>query len=358
MAKNGSNESALMRMGVGLAVATLVLAGCGSGLAEIDEDVAAGGAPVAVPEAEWKSVVEDATAEGEVVVYTSLAGAEAVWEGFEAAYPGIKVVVERAPSGDLIAKAAQEQQAGASRADVMFHEQVPWYREQAEKDQFAQLKLGPDAQKDDWATLLGDDRYVTLIALPFSIAWNTKNADPVASIEEIITEHPDAKVGLFDPNVTPGLSYQYKVWEDTYGSDLLDRLAELDTKVFGSATPMSQSLASGEIDYAFPMTPILGPLKAEKAPVDSGLSGEDAVALPRVAGTMATAPHPNAAQVFVNWLMTEEGQRALAETFAPSTPRLAISGEIPWENVDLFDPDDWTNKDAEEWVEAEWTGRF
>lgn len=358
MAKNGSNQSALRRLGVGLVAASLLLTGCSSGASGSGNDMAAAGAPVAASDSDWETVVENATAEGEVVVYVSLAGAEPVWEAFEAAHPGIDVVVERAPSGDLITKTGQEQQAGAGRADVMIHEQIPWYREQAGADQFAALQLGPQAQENDWAALLGDDRYVNLIALPFSIAWNTDNAEPVQSIEEIITKHPDAKIGLFDANVTPGLAYQYKVWEDVHGSDLMERLAELDTTVFGSATPMSQSLAAGEIDYALPMTPVLGPLMAENAPVDFALPEEGVVALPRAAAIMASAPHPNAAQVFVNWLMTEEGQRALVEQFTPGAPRLPISGEIGWNDVDLFEPDEWTNENSEEWIQAEWTGRF
>src|SRR5499425_3931027 len=65
--------------------------------------------------------VEAAKKEGRVVWYTSLAltSAEKVAKLFEAAYPGIRVEVNRTGSQRILQKVLQEMQAGIKNADVV-----------------------------------------------------------------------------------------------------------------------------------------------------------------------------------------------------------------------------------------------
>src|SRR5262249_57237774 len=67
------------------------------------------------------SLVEAAKKEGKIVWYTSLVlpSAEKVAKLFEAAYPGIRVDVNRTGSQRILQKVLQEMQAGIKNADVV-----------------------------------------------------------------------------------------------------------------------------------------------------------------------------------------------------------------------------------------------
>src|SRR5207249_1997628 len=75
----------------------------------------------AVASAQDAALVEAAKKEGKIVWYTSLVlpSAEKVAKLFEAAYPGIRVDVNRTGSQRILQKVLQEMQAGIKNADVV-----------------------------------------------------------------------------------------------------------------------------------------------------------------------------------------------------------------------------------------------
>ncbi len=84
---------------------------------------------------------------------------------------------------------------------------------------------------------------------------------------------------------------------------------------------MGQALASGEIAAASFVQP-QGDAKAKGAPTDSAVSANTWGA--RFWGmVLATAPHPNAAKVLADYMVTPEGQAAVmhnASTVLPGIP--------------------------------------
>ena len=87
---------------------------------------------------------------------------------------------------------------------------------------------------------------------------------------------------------------------------------------------MAQALTSGEIE-AGSFVQVLSDEKEKGAPVASGLS--DTVWGARFnTAILETAPHPNAAQVLANFMVTQPGQEALARKSASVLPN--ISGAV------------------------------
>jgi len=73
-------------------------------------------------------------------------------------------------------------------------------------------------------------------------------------------------------------------------------------------------LLSGTTDIAAPIIAEGGPLKV-LTPEDGNSAGLGAVV------AMKGSPHPNAARVFVNWLLSQEGQRSYAEAASVTSIR-------------------------------------
>ena len=61
-------------------------------------------------------------------------------------------------------------------------------------------------------------------------------------------------------------------------------------------------------------------------------------------GIVADSPHPNAAQLFMDWFLSPVGQKALAEALALHSPRDDVpppQGAVPLSKMKLLIPADW-----------------
>jgi iron(III) transport system substrate-binding protein len=107
----------------------------------------------------------------------------------------------------------------------------------------------------------------------------------------------------------------YHFLEENYGPGFLTKLAAQQPRIYPSVQPITAALISGEIAAGI----FLEPLTDEKnsgAPVDWGrLSG-------KIWGTrfyavnLKAGPHPNAGLVLANFMVTKEGQEAVARNAA------------------------------------------
>ena len=106
--------------------------------------------------------------------------------------------------------------------------------------------------------------------------------------------------------------------EENYGEDFVTQLAAQEPKIYPSSLPMAQALTSGEISAAS-FVQVQVDEKEAGAPVDSGLADEVWGARFNTS-ILNIAPHPNAAQVLSNFLVTQPGQEAIARKSASVLP--------------------------------------
>ncbi|RZL84610.1 MAG: extracellular solute-binding protein [Rhodococcus sp. (in: high G+C Gram-positive bacteria)] len=327
-----------------------ILSACGGGSAAMKVEDDGGDAPVMLSDSEWSDVVAAAKNEGELVVYTSSGPTEAAFKRFSDTYPDIKITVERQPTADLITRLDQEISVNAAGADVAVHGQEVWYADRGQARSLAPLKLSPESQKN-FTGLEVDRYYVPVSKVPYSFAYNTMLGQPVKTMEEFLRVVGDKPVGLHDAANAIATSYQYYRWQESYGDDFLQRLAAHNPAVFGSGSTMSQSLAAGEIVYGIAQSPgYIAALKAQGAPVDEVVLSDAVVGAQYGPGILATSRHPNAAQVFVNWVMSPEGQKILLEAQGGTVPT-EIEGSLKWDSVELAP---WTPDEQEGWLKEQW----
>jgi ABC-type Fe3+ transport system substrate-binding protein len=150
----------------------------------------------------------------------------------------------------------------------------------------------------------------------------------IRSLDDMLNPKWKGKIGFLDPR-TPGSGQS--VWSffwDVKGEGWLRKLVQQDLFVSRDQRQLADALAKGKLAIALGVSfytlegfitanlPIkeLPPLK-EGAPSSNG-SG--------VIGIVKGPPHPNAAKLFVNWLLSKEGQELYVKVMHQSTRRLDV----------------------------------
>lgn len=318
---------------VGLALAA-VLTACSSDTADPSEDdtpsATEAGEPASTEtdtgsepadDAEWQSIVEAAQEEGAVTIYSGQ-GAEQL-DQFAAAFEeeyGIEVEAIRGIDADLIPRVEAEMETGGV-ADIYFAADLGWVQEKDAEGWFLE-PVGPniiDNPDYDFAERAPEGTYFEASAAVLTFAWNTE------LYPEGITDYPDVlapelaggQIGVVDPSA-PSLVDFYLYLEEEYGESFVDDLAAQEPRIYPSALPMVEALIAGEISVATFVVPPTPQIEAG-APIDYGFP-------PKVMGyrynglILESAPHPNAAQVVANYMLSEEGQTLIARDFAAAVP--------------------------------------
>jgi ABC-type Fe3+ transport system substrate-binding protein len=150
----------------------------------------------------------------------------------------------------------------------------------------------------------------------------------IRSLDDLLHPKWKGKIGFLDPR-TPGSGQS--VWSffwDIKGEAWLRKLVQQDLFISRDQRQLGDALAKGKLAVALGVSfytlegfitanlPIkeLPPLK-EGAPSSNG-SG--------VIGIVKAPPHPNAAKVFVNWLLSKEGQELYVKVMHQATRRLDV----------------------------------
>lgn len=296
---------------------------------------------------EWAEVLAAADAEGSLVAYSAQSPEtnEALTAAFEAAYPNISVEIQRLGSSDLIAAMDAEYENDADGADVAIASIVAWVDEKSElPDYFAEL-TGPDIADLGSTVLRPHNKAALTLATPFGIGSNTSELDaPISEYEDLLDPPLTGRIGTQDysaANNTILLPYLYL--RELYGEDFLEAFAEQDPQIFAGSSAAIQALASGETvaDAFVPGVFVGGDLPIEVVYPDKPL------AFPLYTVAAGKSDSPNAAQVFANFLLTEEGQNAVAEGAIAVLPDIE-SAVRSVDEATIIDEAEYTQEDFDE----------
>jgi iron(III) transport system substrate-binding protein len=283
---------------------------CGSSGGETNEPV----------EGTWDDIVAAAEDEGAVTLYTTQVPdrAEDLVAAFEEAYPEISVELVAAEDTELIPRVEAEDRTGNGVGDVYVTASEPWI---AEHTDFIVEARGPsfDAPEYDRASNVTDDGYFAVAAFVGAFGWNTD----LYSGE--ISDWPDfldpslsgGKIGVVAPDTASKVGF-YQYLDENYGGDFVEQLAAQEPQVYSRAPSMSAALTSGEIAAATFVEPLVQQ-EADGAPVGWGL-GENPWGVPFYGMILRSSPHPNAAQVLADFIITETGQETFARGGASVLP--------------------------------------
>jgi iron(III) transport system substrate-binding protein len=130
-----------------------------------------------------------------------------------------------------------------------------------------------------------------------------------------------------------------------YGDEYFDKLAALKPRGFDSYVQQFDRMISGQDTIAHTAQYSAYLLaKAKGAPVAFVFPEEGLTTTPGVLGLVADAPHPNAAQLFMDWFLSLPGQKiydAITSLNSPRTDAPPPPGGLPLDKVKLLYPHDW-----------------
>jgi iron(III) transport system substrate-binding protein len=284
----------------------------------------AASATTASSTAAWDAVVAKAKDEGKVTIYSSqgLDQLNDLAKRFKDAY-GITVEVVRGIDSELIPKVEAENSTGKGISDVFAQAGAAWSVDKASKGWFI-APTGPAFDDPAFAKAdneSADGTYFTSTAALLTFGWNTQlYSKGLKDYTDLLDPAlAGGKIGVIEPSAASIVDF-WQYLEEKFGADFTQKLAAQKPKIYPSSLPMAQALTSGEIAAAS-FVQVLSDEKAKGAPVDSGLS--DTVWGARFnTAILKTAPHPNAAQVLANFMVTQPGQEALARKSASVLPNI------------------------------------
>lgn len=329
------------------------LAGCGSD---------SGSGEVA---GSWDEILKAADKEGEVVIYGTVApdNLERLKKAFEKKYPEIKLTYVRGTDADLLPKVEIENQTGRGTADVHMTTDAGWIDRSLDADYSAKI-VGPSFDNADYdrENSVIDDQWFLTSATVFGMAWNTdKLPSGLSTPEDLLGDNlKNGKIGVTNPAGIPTYVDMYRKINVDFGENFVDRLASSKPRVYDSAVAIGQAIASGEI-WASPTigTTILTE-KANGAPVEFVVPDKP-FGVPWYSHVLSSSPHPNAAQVLADFLVTPEGQAAISHDFIPCLPNVEGTGvagsDLLAQDVPLGDPDE-LSSDSVAAYQKEWEKLF
>ena len=276
------------------------------------------GIVVAAPVAAQDTRVEAAKKEGKVVWYTSLAlpTAEKVGKLFEAAYPGIKVEVQRTGSQRILQRVMQELQASLKLVDVIHTSDAGHFVLLKEKKLLMKytppgVDAFPPGFKDK------DGYYFTLRATVNVIAYNTKlvpAAEAPKGWKDLLDPKWRGKMVTAHPGYSGVISTHVLALVQLYGWDYFKQLAQNKLMLVQSAVDPAGVVASGERQVAVDGGDYYYQMKKKGNPIEVVYPKEGVPLVVSPTAIASFAPHPNAAKLFTDFTFSRELQQVMADS--------------------------------------------
>jgi len=255
-------------------------------------------------------LVEKAKQEGSVVLYTSLAPTESrpLADAFQSKY-GIEVQLWRALSDKVVQRAVTEAQGGRHAVDVV-------ETNGPEMEMLAREKLLATFH----SPYLGD---LPAAAIPphrtwfpdrmnfFVVGFNTakvKRSDIPTTYEGFLDPKWKGRIGI-EATDAEWMATLIKKWGDRKGMDYFRKLSAMKPDVRKGHVLLAELVAAGEVPVGLTMyNSNIESLKRKGAPIDF-VPVQPVAARPQGIGVARAAPHPHAALLFADFVLSPEGQK-------------------------------------------------
>jgi iron(III) transport system substrate-binding protein len=301
-------------------------------------------------------LVERAKREGRVVLYTSLAPTEStpLAAAFEKKY-GIKVELWRALSNQVVQRVITEAQGRRHSVDVI-------------------ETNGPEMEMMAREKLLGELYSPHLMDLPaaaipahrtwfpdrmnyFVVGYNTakvQRSQIPATYEGFADPKWKGRIGL-EATDTEWMATLIKMWGADKGMDYFRRLSAMKPDVRQGHVLLATLVAAGEVPVGLSMySSNIVALKRKGAPIDF-VPVQPVVARPQGIGVAKNAPHPYAALLLADYVLSLEGQQ-LFESLGRVPASTRVKSEFNNFPFTMIDPVTVLDE-AEKW-EKLWNGFF
>jgi len=311
-------------------------------------------------------LIDAAKKEGKIVYYTAidLKVAQNLAKSFEEKYPGISVQVERTGSERIYQRVAQERTNKIFAVDVLDGSDqalfVTWKKQGILEPYIpSELMKWPADQRDP------DGTYASVRFTLMPIAYNTNLVKP--------EEAPKSFADLLDPKwagkiVKAHPSYSGGIVTSTFqtvkaiGWDYIEKLGKQKVLQVQSATEPPKKLALGERAVSADGLEYMDiRMQQSGAPIAIVYPKEGTPFIPGCEAIAKNAPHPNAAKLFISFMVSRETQQYLADAAGLRSfhPDVKLKpGVVPLSQIKLLPADAAAQEAATEEIKKKYSQYF
>lgn len=308
-------------------------------------------------QAEWERTVQAAKQEGALSLYLLEGDGElsAVAQTFQKQFPEIKLVMTPGRGNTLAPRVMAERRAGKYLVDVYIAGTTTayevFYRAKILNSVRAALILPEVVDESKW--WLGQHHYIDpegqyifvyVGNVGQYVSYHTKAVETgeIRSHWDFLQSKWRGKILSRDPKISGSQRIGLRMFYHTpeLGADFIRRLyGDMDVTITQEIRQATDWLAHGKFAICFFCSEILK-VKAQGLPVDEFQTAQWKESRTISAGNMGSIvlpsqpPHPNAARVFVNWLLSREGQTVFQRAVnTPNNSEESLRTDVPKDMV-------------------------
>ena len=301
--------------------------------------VAVAQVPAGYPAA-YGDTVAGAKKEGKIVVYstTDSAAAKFLIDDFKALYPGISVEYNDMNSTEVYNRFISEKAANAGSADVLWSSSMDLQIKLASEGGALAYASPEVPHLPTWA-VWKNEAYGTTYE-PLAIVYNKRllSGDEIpqshADLLRVFTTKADklkGKVTTYDIEKS-GVGFMLITQDSKYNPqfwDMVKALGVVGPRVQSSAGTMMERISSGENLLGFNIFNSYAALRAKKDPsIGIVLPKDYALVMSRVMFVSKTAKNPNAAKLWVDYILSKRGQAIIGNQSELGSIRADVEGEM------------------------------
>lgn len=321
----------MTRTGIKIAVCTgiaaLVLTACDAdeALQEAEEQSADGHETITVYTSEPQEKIDELIAD------------------FAEVEPDVEVEVFRAGTGDLTARLDTELATGEPEADVFLAADAPTFEELTADDLLMPIE-SEHAEQVSQGFQDEDGYYIGTRLIPTVLAYNTNELSSApGSWQDLTNPEFDSAVTLPNPSVSGAAAFNTAMWslDENLGEEWFNDLGANSPVVQDSNGPVSQAVADGSQPVGVVVDFMMRDLRDEGSPVEVVYPEEGAPYIYQPIGIFESTSEPEAAQAFVDYVLSERGQEfAVEQNYLPVREDVGSPQGAPAvDDVSLMDAD-------------------
>lgn len=304
------SRRAALRGGLGAAMVPLL--GLAAGRAWADTPV------TTVNGVKTAADVAKAEQEGGILYYThdGESGAAVMVEAFTKTFPKIKASYFRAQTGALYSKLLAERSAGRFVADVVQFSDIATTLDFKKRGGYEHY-VSPESAAYAPEHLSSPPGDYFMVGTTFGgICYNTErvSADEAPKTWKDLLD-PRWRNAMSTKQATSGLQFvEWYELQKLYGPEYWKEFAKQRPRGFDSRVQLFDRLAKGD-DKVTALGEYAGYqlYKQKGAPIALVAPPDGLPATPAIAGIASKAPHPEAAKLFMDWMMSPVGQKVYQE---------------------------------------------
>jgi len=274
------------------------------------------------PQARLEELIKAAKAEGELTYYTVMT--DNVMQPFDKAFSakyGIKTTWLRIPQSTMFTRYFAEFETGNTAADLSMANNADSTVEPAFKKGLLQnlrdARLPAIMSGEFPARFLRDYGAIVQIS-PWHILYNTnklKGADIPKTWSDLLNPKYKGQIAISDLSESDSLIAPWQILLDTYGEKFFVGLRAQGLRVHSNTIVGVQGMGAGEASIWLPAARFVGTMMSAKgAPIDAVLPEGPGTGIETLVflNHPSKSKRPNAARLFVNFMLTQEGNTGFA----------------------------------------------